>query len=341
MSTSSTGKPMRRPAFSSTRTSDGVAHLDGVAADLVEAVARKIAPRAVARRSVERVRPHAVAANVAQVAARHAEIRGAFFQQNAAGRVVPPGRVARSAVGDLHAVDRQPRARGWPARRSRRCCGSARSRMTSRATPSASTPLPRVKRANGTFEGGSPARISSASRLPSIVKSRSATPSPRTTQRRGPAKSGGHAQHGPAGAPRSFGAGRDGHRAVHFHRAGRKLDDAPRGPAASAASSAARQTTPPRRRPRASAPPRWPAGRTRGGPARYAPRAGRRPMPAGSRKLNSQRRSTGSAQNSSISRARQAVHRGAEPAASATSSSVTFTMPRDDAAAREQVDPIA
>ena len=82
-----------------------VPHLERVAADGVEAILREHAA-GVARRGVERVRPDAVAAYVAQLAARDAEIAGAFFQQNAAGGVVAARRVARPAVGHPHAIDR-------------------------------------------------------------------------------------------------------------------------------------------------------------------------------------------------------------------------------------------
>ncbi len=75
--------------------------------------------------------------------------------------------------------------------------------MARPVTPSAKTPLARVNSAKEVLEGGRPARISSAARLPSIEKSRRVTLSPRTTIAARPLKSGARWRTVPEGAPRS------------------------------------------------------------------------------------------------------------------------------------------
>src|SRR4029077_18377019 len=73
-----------------------VSHLQGIAADGIEAILREDTPR-VTGRSVEGVRPDPVAPNVAQLAAGDTEIAGPLFQQNAAGRIIAPRPIARPA----------------------------------------------------------------------------------------------------------------------------------------------------------------------------------------------------------------------------------------------------
>src|SRR5215831_10469707 len=51
------------------------------------------------------MRPDAVAADVAQLAAGDAEVRRALFKQDAAGRVVMSGAVERARVLNAHVVD--------------------------------------------------------------------------------------------------------------------------------------------------------------------------------------------------------------------------------------------
>ena len=68
----------------------GVPHLQGVAADVLEVVPGEQSA-GVARRNVERMRPHPVATDIAKLGAGHAEVRGPFLDQDAARRIVPAG----------------------------------------------------------------------------------------------------------------------------------------------------------------------------------------------------------------------------------------------------------
>ena len=77
-----------------------MADLNGIARDHRELVAGDAAA-GIAGRSVERVRPDAVAAHIGDAAVEHFEIRGAFFEENSARGVVALARVEAAAVGDL------------------------------------------------------------------------------------------------------------------------------------------------------------------------------------------------------------------------------------------------
>ena len=87
-----------------------MAHLNGIARDHGEFVAGDAAA-GIARRSVERMRPDAVAAHVGDAAIENLEIGGAFFKQNSAGGVVALLCVQAAAVGDLDVVDPDRMAR--------------------------------------------------------------------------------------------------------------------------------------------------------------------------------------------------------------------------------------
>src|ERR1035438_4107872 len=75
----------------------GATYLDGIARQLFEEVERNPST-GVAPRAEQRMRPHAVAPNVAECRTGHAEIAGSFLQQDAARGVVAAASIVRPAV---------------------------------------------------------------------------------------------------------------------------------------------------------------------------------------------------------------------------------------------------
>src|SRR5262245_9526632 len=72
--------------------SEGVAHLNGVAAYDIDAIVRDQAVR-ISRRGVKRVSPDSIASNAPELAVGYAEIASAFFEQNSARCIVTARRI--------------------------------------------------------------------------------------------------------------------------------------------------------------------------------------------------------------------------------------------------------
>ena len=79
-------------------------HLNRVACKHHKFIARNAAA-GVAGRTVQRVRPDAVAANVGDAAVENFKIRRTFFEQNAAGGIIALARIESAAFGNLDIVN--------------------------------------------------------------------------------------------------------------------------------------------------------------------------------------------------------------------------------------------
>lgn len=82
----------------------GVAHLNGIPADLAELVAQDLSVP-IARRHVAGMGPDGVTPDTAERGVRHGKLLHSFFQQNAARGVVAAFGIARSAIFYCNAID--------------------------------------------------------------------------------------------------------------------------------------------------------------------------------------------------------------------------------------------